>query len=233
MKVRRKSKSMFMASEKQPDSASETAGLSGKEAAMQKRKQGGKSSSKSSKGSSGESGNDKVESTVDAAVFSTSTSYSFSDVPPIAPLSDMSGFDEFKYSADADGFSELDSLEELLSGDAEYGKLPLPEVFNEYPPEVQRKIMEWTDRDVRARRDDASRRQDEMTRAIVERNRRNQIIPAVIIVLALICGAVTSIVSGNPLFAFAFMIVPVVVIVARVVTDDGSGKDDKRSKPSR
>ena len=233
MKVRRKSKSMFMASEKQSNDQEKAEGearLSGKEAAMAKRKQNGKSGSKSSGGATGKSGSDNVGSASDASGFSSGSSYSFGDVPPIDPMSDLSGFDEFRYSFDADDLAELDALEELLSGDAEYGKLPLPEVFNEYPPEVQRKIMEWTDRDVRARRDDASRRQDEMARAIVERNRRNQIIPAVIIVLALICAAITSVVSGNPLFAFAFMIVPVVVIVARVVTDDTPGKDDKRPK---
>lgn len=42
----------------------------------------------------------------------------------------------------------------VVESDTDYLLLPHPDVFNAYPPEVQRKIMEWADRDVRARRDD-------------------------------------------------------------------------------
>lgn len=171
---------------------------------------------------------DDVSDVSSATAFSDLTG-SYAEVPPIGSTADFSGYDEFKYRYGIGDVNERDSLEDFLSGEGELGAFPLPEVFNAYPPEVQRKIMEWTDRDVKARRDDESRRQDEMMRAMVDRNRRNQSIPAIIIVLALVCGAITSIVTANPLFALVFMIVPVVVIVARVVTDDGS--DDNSRKP--
>ena len=147
----------------------------------------------------------------------------FSAVSPIDADPDLSGYDASVMGGFEDkGLFELESMETFLGTDTEYASLPLPEVFNEYPPEVQRKIMEWTDRDVKARRDDESRRQDEYMRAKVAHDRMKQNIPAMIIVLALLCGAVTSVITGNPLFALVFMIVPIVVVVAYIVTDDGT-----------
>lgn len=122
-------------------------------------------------------------------------------------------------------------VEAFLDDDSEYGKIPQPEVFNAYPPELQRKIMEWTDRDVRARRDDESRRRDEAMRAEIDEKRRRQMFPAVITVLALLCAAVTGIVTGNPLFPLVFLLVPLAVIAARVAGDDGPGS--RRNKPPK
>lgn len=151
--------------------------------------------------------------------------------------SDTSGIDELVQPVDPIGpkqpglnLDEYESMAQFLSGDADYAALPHPDVFNAYPAEVQRKIMEWTDRDVKARRDDESRRQDELTRSRVERERRSQSFPTVIVVVAILCGAVTGIVTQNPVFTLAFILVPIAVIVARLVGDELWG--GKRRDPN-
>lgn len=95
--------------------------------------------------------------------------------------------------------------------------LPSPEIFNAYPPEVQRKIMEWTDRDFRARREDESRRQDAILRANIARDRSKTIVPVLIIVLAIVCALVTGIYTRNAIFSIAFLVVAVVVIITVAV----------------
>lgn len=65
----------------------------------------------------------------------------------------------------------------VVESDTDYLLLPHPDVFNAYPPEVQRKIMEWADRDVRARRDDESLRQDALIRAQAARERTIMAVP--------------------------------------------------------
>ena len=127
------------------------------------------------------------------------TDEKYNYVPPIDANSrepELSGLDVFLE----------DESEIVLDEDSEYGKLPHPDVFNAYPPEIQRKIMEWVDRDVKARRDDESRRQDELMRAEVESNRRKQMFPTIITVLALVCAAVTGVVTQNPLFPLVFLL---------------------------
>lgn len=91
--------------------------------------------------------------------------------------------------------------------------LPPPEIFNSYPPEVQRKIMEWADRDLKARRDDESRRQDAVLRANIARDRTKTGIPLCIIVLCILCGAITGVMTHNVLFPFAFLAVAIVFII--------------------
>lgn len=95
--------------------------------------------------------------------------------------------------------------------------LPKPEIFNAYPPEVQRKIMEWTDRDIRARRDDESRRQDAVLRANIARDKSKTYIPVAIVILCIICAAVTGLYTKNALFVIAFLIIALAVIVATCV----------------
>ena len=125
-----------------------------------------------------------------------------------------------------------ESAAQFMSEDGDYAQLPNPEVFNAYPPEVQRKIVEWTDRDVKARRDDESRRQDELMRAEVSRNRSKQVFPVLITVLALVCATITGIATGNPLFPLVFLLVPVALIAARIASDDSEEKE-RRNKPPR
>lgn len=132
------------------------------------------------------------------------------------------------------GSTYLDDLEDFkrfLSENEDYASLPDPEVFNAYPPEVQRKIMEWTDRDVKARRDDESRRQDEMMRARISRERTRTIVPLTIILIAIVCAAITGIVTGNPVFAVAFLVIPIAVIIAILVMN--SHDADKGNKHRR
>lgn len=131
-------------------------------------------------------------------------------------------------------FNELDAMQEILAREGEYGALPHPEIFNAYPPEVQRKIMEWTDRDVKARRDDESRRKDELVRATIERSRRKQSLPAIVAVVAVLCGAIVGLVTGNPVFTIAFLFVPIAVIVAVFVSDNISkNRGDNFRKPPK
>lgn len=92
--------------------------------------------------------------------------------------------------------------------------LPHPDVFNSYPPEVQRKIMEWTDRDIRARRDDESRRQDAILRANIAREKTKMGVPVAIIILSIVCAAITGLYTQDAAFVFAFLVVAIVVIVA-------------------
>ena len=132
----------------------------------------------------------------------------------------MYGLEDNAIGEGADGI-EIEFAED-------YSVLPAPEVFNAYPPEVQRKIMEWRDRDVRARRDDESRRRDELMRAKVEQERRSQVLPVIVIVFAIICGTVSGIATGNPLFPIAFLIVPLAVIGARLA--GGARKNSSRDK---
>lgn len=74
----------------------------------------------------------------------------FAGEPAVGVDRALHGFPGFARQ-DADGI--LDSDEGPLTYDPiefEDGcvSLPHPDVFNSYPPEVQRKIMEWTDRDI-------------------------------------------------------------------------------------
>ena len=89
----------------------------------------------------------------------------------------------------------FDELEQVITPSNEPVAFPDPEVFNAYPVEVQRKIVEWTDRDIKARRDDESRRKDEIMRAKPARERARQAIPAAIIILAIVCAAITGVVT--------------------------------------
>ena len=138
-------------------------------------------------------------------------------------------YEPFEYDS---GVRELEESAEFnfLAADQDYASIPHPEVFNEYPMEVQRKIMEWTDRDVKARRDDESRRQDELLRAKVAHDRMKQTIPAVIIVLAILCGAATGIATRNPLFSIAFLIIPLAVIVGGLMGDSRQSDNNGRKK---
>lgn len=102
----------------------------------------------------------------------------------------------------------------VVESDTDYLLLPHPDVFNAYPPEVQRKIMEWADRDVRARRDDESLRQDALIRAQAARERTMMAVPVAIILLCIICAAITGLFTRSAVFVVAFLIVAVAVILA-------------------
>mgnify|MGYP003289085197 FL=1 len=102
--------------------------------------------------------------------------------------------------------------------------LPHPDVFNSYPPEVQRKIMEWTDRDIRARRDDESRRQDAILRANIAREKTKMGVPVAIVILSIICAAITGLYTRDAAFVIAFLTVAVVVIVVIFVSRLTRGK---------
>ena len=155
----------------------------------------------------------------------------FDEVPAAGVESSYSGrHDFFTRASSGLDVDEEKALSEFLSGDKDYGALPHPDVFNAYPPEVQRKIMEWTDRDVKARRDDESRRQDEMIRANVARERTKQIVPTVIIVLGILLAAITGIVTKNPVFSIAFLTIPLAVIIGLFVIGDKPGPK-RGSKP--
>lgn len=104
--------------------------------------------------------------------------------------------------------------------------LPHPDVFNSYPPEVQRKIMEWTDRDIRARRDDESRRQDAILRANIARSKTKMAYPAAIVILSIVCAAITGLYTKSALFVIAFLAVAVVVIIVGFVSRYERGRRD-------
>lgn len=106
----------------------------------------------------------------------------------------------------------------VVESDTDYLLLPHPDVFNAYPPEVQRKIMEWADRDVRARRDDESLRQDALIRAQSARERMVMVVPVAIIILCIVCAAVTGLYTKSAVFAVAFLVVAVAVILALYFT---------------
>ncbi len=106
----------------------------------------------------------------------------------------------------------------VVESDTDYLLLPHPDVFNAYPPEVQRKIMEWADRDVRARRDDESLRQDALIRAQAARERMIMAVPVATIILCIVCAAVTGLYTKSAVFAVAFLVVAVAVILALYFT---------------
>lgn len=102
----------------------------------------------------------------------------------------------------------------VVESDNDYLLLPHPDVFNAYPPEVQRKIMQWADRDVRARRDDESLRQDALVRARTARERTHVTVPVTIIVLCIICATITSCVTRSAIFPVSFLVVALAVIIS-------------------
>lgn len=106
----------------------------------------------------------------------------------------------------------------VVESDTDYLLLPHPDVFNAYPPEVQRKIMEWADRDVRARRDDESLRQDALIRAQASRERMVMAVPVAIIVLCIVCATITGMFTKSAVFAVAFLVVAIAVIMALYFT---------------
>lgn len=106
----------------------------------------------------------------------------------------------------------------VVESDTDYLLLPHPDVFNAYPPEVQRKIMEWADRDMRARRDDESLRQDALIRAQAARERTIMAVPVAIIVLCIVCATITGMFTKSAVFAVAFLVVAIAVIMALYFT---------------
>lgn len=106
----------------------------------------------------------------------------------------------------------------VVESDTDYLLLPHPDVFNAYPPEVQRKIMEWADRDVRARRDDESLRQDALIRAQASRERMVMAVPVAIIILCIVCATITGMFTKSTVFAVAFLVVAIAVIMALYFT---------------
>ncbi len=106
----------------------------------------------------------------------------------------------------------------VVESDTDYLLLPHPDVFNAYPPEVQRKIMEWADRDVRARRDDESLRQDALIRAQAARERMVMAVPVAIIILCIVCATITGMFTKSAVFAVAFLVVAIAVIMALYFT---------------
>ena len=106
----------------------------------------------------------------------------------------------------------------VVESDTDYLLLPHPDVFNAYPPEVQRKIMEWADRDVRARRDDESLRQDALIRAQAARERTIMAVPVAIIVLCIVCATITGMFTKSAVFAVAFLVVAIAVFMALYFT---------------
>ena len=78
--------------------------------------------------------------------------------------------------------------------------------------------MEWTDRDIRARRDDESRRQDAILRANIARDKTRMAVPVVIIIMSILCAAITGLYTKNALFVIAFLVVALVVIIALFVS---------------
>lgn len=102
----------------------------------------------------------------------------------------------------------------VVESDTDYLLLPHPDVFNAYPPEVQRKIMQWADRDVRARRDDESLRQDALVRARTARERTQVTVPVTIIVLCIICATITGVVTRSAIFPVSFLVVALAVIIS-------------------
>lgn len=156
---------------------------------------------------------------------------SYTGVPPIDDEEGKESY--YKPASIGSNEVELDDLEKmelLIDVEGEFASLPHPDVFNAYPTEVQRKIMEWTDRDVKARRDDESRRQDELMRAKVERDRRKQSIPAIIAALAIVCGAVTGIVTRDPMFSAVFVAIALAVVIGRIATEYRPPNKDSRPK---
>ncbi len=106
----------------------------------------------------------------------------------------------------------------VVESDTDCLLLPHPDVFNAYPPEVQRKIMEWADRDVRARRDDESLRQDALIRAQASRERMVMAVPVAIIILCIVCATITGMFTKSAVFAVAFLVVAIAVIMALYFT---------------
>lgn len=106
----------------------------------------------------------------------------------------------------------------VVESDTDYLLLPHPDVFNAYPPEVQRKIVEWADRDVRARRDDESLRQDALIRAQASRERMVMAVPVAIIILCIVCATITGMFTKSAVFAVAFLVVAIAVIMALYFT---------------
>ena len=106
----------------------------------------------------------------------------------------------------------------VVESDTDYLLRPHPDVFNAYPPEVQRKIMEWADRDVRARRDDESLRQDALIRAQASRERMVMAVPVAIIILCIVCATITGMFTKSAVFAVAFLVVAIAVIMALYFT---------------
>lgn len=134
------------------------------------------------------------------------------------PMHDMFGQPD-----DADDLEDEDAYDyQLFSDEEHYGQLPRPDIFAAYPPEVQRKILEWTDRDIRARRDDESQRQDMILRARFERDRWRIAIPVLIVVLGVLCSAFMGVITKDPVITIAFLIIPLTVVIAVIVRASGS-----------
>lgn len=78
--------------------------------------------------------------------------------------------------------------------------------------------MEWADRDVRARRDDESLRQDALIRAQAARERTIMAVPVAIIILCIVCATITGMFTKSAVFAVAFLVVAIAVIMALYFT---------------
>ena len=156
---------------------------------------------------------------------SSSRETSFLDGPAVGVDNSFNWTHELTDEDDSQGSNDdFESDEESSAAPGSSVVFPDPDIFNAYPIEVQRKIMEWTDRDIKARRDDESRRKDELMRAKIARERMRQIVPAVVIILAIACAAVTGVITRNPLFSAAFLIIPLVIIIGEIIFGKKSNK---------
>ena len=165
------------------------------------------------------------ETDVSQGEFESQENDAFVKSPALGVENSFNGhFDPYENGYDARGGERGEGADEPLMSELGRSLIPEPEVFNAYPIEVQRKIMEWTDRDIKARRDDESRRQDELMRAEAAHRRTKQTIPAVIIILAIVCAAVTGVITRNPAFPIAFLVVPLAVIIGGFISDNNANK---------
>lgn len=127
--------------------------------------------------------------------------------------------DLFRHEGEDDTLDDCDDALTSEPFEFEDGcvSLPHPDVFNRYPPRFAQDYgvdvvtfapAVMTNRAVRTR----------FLRANIARDKTRMAVPVVIIIMSILCAAITGLYTKNALFVIAFLIVALVVIIALFVS---------------
>lgn len=112
---------------------------------------------------------------------------------------------------DSDKLLELVGIAKMSSG-----IIPLAEDLNQYSPQVQAKIVEWADAQIKANVIDESARQDRLVNGELYQAKSGQILSTIILLSLIVAAVVTVIITNNVWTATPFLAVQFFTILANL-----------------
>lgn len=143
--------------------------------------------------------------------------------------SDEATIEEVVEEAVAEGDSE--KILELVSiAKMSSGIIPLAEDLNQYKPEVQSKIIEWADAQIKANVVDESIRQNKLVDGELSQAKYGQVFSTIIMLVLVICAVVAVYITNNPWAATPFLAVQFFTIGANWLRPIRSKSSRQESK---